>query len=129
MNRKERKNIYCFLAVKLIDWQLATAIHPSFDFSTIALCNCHPDLAMDNLDRMYQAYYHTFAQSCRQLGNEPPFSIEEFIESNHKIGLPAMLGLFIFFYDPICHVPEMSIRFQLVFELCIQHNPEIFLEI
>ena len=113
-------------AVKLIDWQLATALHPSFDFSTIALCNCAPDLAMDNLDRMYNAYYTTFAESCTKLGTTIPFSFEEFIRDNETIGLPLIIGLFIFFYDPVCEGPEMSKRFQLIFELCVKHNPTLF---
>ena len=113
-------------AVKLIDWQLATALHPSFDFSTIALCNCAPDLAMDNLDRMYNVYYNTFAESCTKLGVKCPFSLQEFIQDNENIGLPLIIGLFIFFYDPVCEGPEMSKRFQLIFELCVKNNPEIF---
>ena len=112
--------------MKIIDWQFLSCTPPWIDFGCIAYYNCHPDLVEQNLDKFYNVYYGTFCRSCQIFGVEPPFSREEFIRQNEKLGFAVCLVFMIFFYDPVGRESNMHLRVLWMIKMCMKYSPQIF---
>ncbi len=113
-------------SVKIFDWQFFSSGPPAFDFCQLVFTGISPDNLNAWWEELLDAYIDKLESTLGEFEIQSPFTKDQFVDTCHNIGIPAVFNFMVTGYELLWRSPRMIGRFILVTEKVIKHRSDLF---